>query len=61
MVTQKSFHDVMLPFSHTDEGREMIDRFLTTCQQVYPNYVDEIRGIAEGAGIMFMDVRIQAN
>ncbi|ELU12748.1 hypothetical protein CAPTEDRAFT_221158 [Capitella teleta] len=45
-VTLKNVND-------TPEIRKVIKGYLSICEEQYPQYVEEIRGYAEGAGIVF--------
>lgn len=40
----------------TDDGKLIVEKYLTTAQTVKPDIVSEIRGIAEGSGHQFMDM-----
>lgn len=40
-------------FYETKKGREVVDDFMNQCQKSYSNYMDEIRGMADGAGVPF--------
>lgn len=53
------FNDVVWKFFLQEDGRCLYEKSLKHCQNKFPNYVDEIRGMAEGCGIPFEKVHLQ--
>ncbi len=49
------FND-LLPYYHTTEGRELYEEFLEITKELYPQYVREMEGIADGSGRPFHEV-----
>ncbi|GLD92396.1 hypothetical protein PINS_up000929 [Pythium insidiosum] len=50
----------LLPFVQTtDAGRAIYDAFLQRHEQVFPEYVKELRGIAQGSGVPFETIFVQ--
>lgn len=43
----------LIPFSTTSRGRDVLGAFYNTHAVIFPNYMDELRGLAEGANIPF--------
>ncbi|CAH1790783.1 unnamed protein product [Owenia fusiformis] len=41
----------MLEFYHSDKGRDFCESMMKAAREKYPQYVDENKGIADGAGI----------
>ena len=56
MQSNAFFHDKMLPFNQTAEGSSLYSLFLATATQIYPQYVSELRGMADGAEMPFSEV-----
>lgn len=48
--------DQWVPFYNTPKGRELYDGYLQVVQEDYPQYLEEVRGIADGAQIPFFKV-----
>lgn len=44
---------VLLPYYDCREGRDVFDGFLRSCTAVFPQYVEEIRGMSLGSGVPF--------
>ncbi|XP_070574451.1 beta-alanyl-dopamine/carcinine hydrolase-like [Ptychodera flava] len=49
-------HDVLLPYYHTAKGRDVYDGFLNVTNSTFPQLIDELQGIADGAGQPFYHV-----
>ncbi|KAJ0396201.1 hypothetical protein P43SY_001908 [Pythium insidiosum] len=50
----------LLPFVQTTEaGRAIYDAFLQRHEEVFPQYMKELRGIAEGSGVPFETIFVQ--
>ncbi|XP_076441243.1 beta-alanyl-dopamine/carcinine hydrolase-like [Babylonia areolata] len=45
-----------LPFYESQEGRDYYEESLRACQDCFPHYVQEVRGMANGAGLPFEHV-----
>ena len=52
-----ALHQKFIPFIQTEKGRRIYEGYLKTTQEVMPNYLDEIRGIADGSGVAFEQVK----
>ncbi|TYZ65765.1 hypothetical protein PybrP1_012634 [[Pythium] brassicae (nom. inval.)] len=46
-------HALLLPFHATPDGQKLYAQYLDTHTTVFPDYVDELRGIAEGSAVPF--------
>jgi len=53
LAASGSFQHTLLPFMATKKGRAYYETYFTTANTTFPNYVTEIRGMADGAGISF--------
>jgi len=51
-------NNVLKPWYNTTKGQEIVNQFLIIHQQVYPNYMAELDGIANGSSIPFIDLFI---
>lgn len=51
--TWKYFNDVVVKLGSTDEGKALIQDSLNLCTKKYPGYINEIKGMADGAEIEF--------
>jgi hypothetical protein len=51
-------NDYFLPVYNTPEGKEIYDSTLQLVRAKYPQYVDEIEGIADGAKVDFHKVTV---
>ena len=43
-------NNVVLPFINTSVGQGVFDNLMTANQAAYPEYVQEVKGMAAGAG-----------
>lgn len=50
------FNSKMLSYNSTAEGKSLYGRFYHTVAAAYPGYLDELRGMADGANISFSKV-----
>ncbi|KAG7389850.1 hypothetical protein PHYPSEUDO_009363 [Phytophthora pseudosyringae] len=50
---------LLLPFAHTSTGRKLLDRYLAVHRATFPQYVEELEGVAEGSGVPFETVFIE--
>ncbi|MBS1249649.1 MAG: hypothetical protein MAG431_01229 [Chloroflexi bacterium] len=50
------FQNQILPYNRTPEGRTRYEKLLDLNQAQYPGYMDEIGGLAQGAGRAFEDL-----
>ena len=48
--------DYIRRFYSERRGRDVVEKFLETTRRVYPEYVDEMRGIANGSDTDFMEI-----
>ncbi|XP_078619725.1 beta-alanyl-dopamine/carcinine hydrolase-like [Branchiostoma floridae x Branchiostoma japonicum] len=48
-----NFGKLLLPFFGTTEGRHVYEGYLQVAQSVYPQYMEEVQGMAEGAEVSF--------
>ncbi|XP_064611954.1 beta-alanyl-dopamine/carcinine hydrolase-like [Liolophura sinensis] len=46
-------NEEFLPFIRTEKGQQLYDGYLRTVQKHYPQYVEELRGMAEATGVPF--------
>ena len=53
------FREKMLPYNASSEGGELYASYLESAQ-AYPDYLDEIRGMADGAELSFSEVKVLA-
>lgn len=53
LETWKYFNDVVVRLGSTDEGKALTQNSLKLCTRNYPGYINEIKGMATGAGIEF--------
>ncbi|KAF6200704.1 hypothetical protein GE061_005148 [Apolygus lucorum] len=51
--TYKCLNEIYIPLYLTDKGREVYDAGLEACQRMYPQYVRELQGTADGADVPF--------
>jgi hypothetical protein len=51
------FNKVVLPAYLTSEGKHIYDTSLSICSQKFPQYLEELQGMAEGAKVPFYKVR----
>ncbi len=56
MENNTFFNRRLLQYMATDTGDSQFRGYLATAEQHYPQYVDEIRGMASGANITFNKV-----
>lgn len=49
IANYKNLQQVLLPFYNSHKGREIFDQFVEANSKAYPQYVEELAGIAEGA------------
>lgn len=50
---RSEWHSNLISILRSDEGRKLSDKLLELSQKHFPNVVEEIKGIADGAGIHF--------
>lgn len=53
LASSKEMNDVFLPLYNTEPGRQVYNETLRSVQTNFPQYVREIEGIADGAGVPF--------
>lgn len=51
LADYSSFHDTILPFFSTAEGQAFFHSLLEVNRAIYPGYMDELIGTADGAGV----------
>ncbi|XP_078697940.1 beta-alanyl-dopamine/carcinine hydrolase-like [Branchiostoma floridae x Branchiostoma belcheri] len=49
----RNFRNLLLPFLNSAEGRQVYEGYLQVAQSVYPQYIEEVQGTAEGAQVSF--------
>ena len=54
----KGLHEVLLPFNKTSEGKALYTRLLEASKKHYPEVLEELQGLAEGAGVDFGTVSL---
>ena len=52
-------NEVLVPAYMTTDGREIYDRSLSLCTQKFPQYVEELQGIADGSKASFSKVCVR--
>ena len=52
------FNNRMLPYNQTTEGSSLYSAYLDTASKMYPQYMNELRGLADGAQMQFSEVAI---
>ena len=50
------FMERLLPFNATLEGAELYSKYHNTTKSIFPAYLEEIRGMAEGAHLTYSEV-----
>ena len=53
---ESDFHQELLPFYDSRAGRDYYEECLRVSQDCFPQYVREVRGTADGAGLSFEHV-----
>ncbi|XP_014243742.1 uncharacterized protein LOC106663434 isoform X2 [Cimex lectularius] len=48
-----AFNDKTLLYSESRQGKELYNKLLANCLHHYPQYIRELRGMADGSGISF--------
>ena len=57
MQNNTFFTSKVLPHNKTQDGAALYAGYLHTAESLYPQYVDEVRGMADGAKIAFDKVK----
>ena len=60
MDSNSFFNSKMLSYNSTAEGGAVYSRFYHSVATAYPQYLDELRGMADGANISFSKVPANA-
>ena len=55
-MLQSDLNTLLKPFYETAEGYEIVTNFYNTVNSIFPLYLEELRGIADGAHVNFTDV-----
>ncbi|XP_013395064.1 uncharacterized protein LOC106175651 [Lingula anatina] len=56
-VTQNAtLQQKLLPFYNTQDGHRVVQNFLNTTKAVFPQYIDELKGTADGAKVSFIEL-----
>ena len=55
-ISESDLFGVLQPFYATPSGYAIVNTFLDTVNRTFPLYLDELRGIADGAHVNFTDV-----
>lgn len=50
------FNNVIMRNYSTDKGNQIYEDTLRLCENKFPLYVDELKGLAEGSGVPFHKV-----
>lgn len=56
MTNNTFFNDRMLPYNQTTEGSSLYSAYFDTASKRYPQYMDELRGMADGTQMKFSEV-----
>ena len=56
MKNNTFFNEKMLPYNQTTEGSLLYLEYFDTASKRYPQYMDELRGMADGSQIPFSEV-----
>ncbi|EGZ19217.1 hypothetical protein PHYSODRAFT_493438 [Phytophthora sojae] len=59
MRLNSKLQTLLLPFAQTPAGRDLLDRYLAVHRATFPEYVEELEGVAEGSGVSFETVFIE--
>ena len=55
------FTERLLPFNATAEGAELYSKYHNTAESSFPDYLEEIRGMATGAQLTYSEVRLASS
>jgi len=47
------FNQWMLPFAQTEKGKQIIENYTVFNQMLYPQYFEELQGMADGSGLPY--------
>ena len=50
------FMERVLPFNVTSEGEALFSKYHKTAESAFPEYLEEIRGMAEGTNLSYSEV-----
>ncbi|KAJ8571645.1 hypothetical protein ON010_g5187 [Phytophthora cinnamomi] len=50
---------LLLPFAQTPAGRVLLDKYLAVHRDTFPEYVEELEGVATGSGVPFETIFIE--
>ncbi|KAG3107867.1 hypothetical protein PI124_g2578 [Phytophthora idaei] len=59
MRLNSKLQTLLLPFAKTSTGRKLLDRYLLTHRTTFPQYVEELEGVAEGSDMSFETIFIE--
>ncbi|POM81461.1 Cysteine protease family C45 [Phytophthora palmivora] len=59
MQLNTKLQTLLLPFAQTPMGRKVLDQYLMVHRAVFPQYVEELEGIAEGSNVPFRTIFIE--
>ncbi|KAG2775381.1 hypothetical protein PC129_g14300 [Phytophthora cactorum] len=59
MRLNSKLQTLLLPFAKTSTGRKLLDRYLLTHRTRFPQYVEELEGVAEGSDVSFETIFIE--
>ena len=59
MKNNTFFNDRMLPYNQTTEGSSLYSAYFDIASKRYPQYMDELRGMADGTQMKFSEVKIE--
>ena len=56
MQNNTFFNTQMLPYNRTEEGSALYSSYYNVVLRTFPDFLEEIKGIADGANITFSEV-----
>ncbi|KAH7460817.1 uncharacterized protein KRP23_14523 [Phytophthora ramorum] len=59
MRLNSKLQTLLLPFSQTSMGRKLLDRYLAVHRATFPQYVEELEGMAEGSDVPFETIFVE--
>ena len=58
MGNDSFFNDKAVPYNGTEEGAAVYRDMLAAVNKTFPQYLDELAGLADGLGLSFSTVRV---
>ncbi|KAG7402245.1 hypothetical protein PHYBOEH_003504 [Phytophthora boehmeriae] len=59
MQLNTKLQSLLLPYAETAEGSQLVEKYLQTHQTAFPQYMEELEGLAEGSGVPFKTLFIE--